>query len=621
MTSLWVPAPSPAQVLTQPHLPDSPFHQLLGFTRALLRDTRDIPAAERRLLLPNFVATFRWEAVRPLLPLRLVVAPTQPAPAADQPAALPTWQPRYCRSHYLWLPPEDALSASPTAWQGLDDFDLSLRLFDFSAWRPILSQRFASQYGPPPFDPVSLGLAWLLALWRGWSWPQLVTELHSAERGQGYVRRLGFQPDDLPSASTFRMALHDTPPTWVVQCADSLALSLLAYGLIPSHATFPHDPPERGVSIALDSQLVAARSHMRCSAMNANCFQPPAARQCAARAAGKDGCACDTPACQDQCRLATPRDPAAAYVFYRGTNQADAATPPPKPASAGAGADSPATSGPLGRGKHHFGYKSKAFNLLDDRLFTYWPLPGPFAAANRNDHLQTIPGFEDLRRRFPELVIGEVTADAGEGYDAILTYVHTDLRALRLIDQRAAKDDAEPLTCLTRGYDAQGVPLCPHGYRLAFNGHDYTRGDSKWACRQRCRRQLRPDILPPSTKPAPAEPPDQDPAITACPYRDPAQPVGRVIRVGLTLPDGSIRLARDLPVASPSYCLRQGRQSYAESRNASQERRHLKRSPWYGLPNSAKAACLGDILILAGNVGRFIREATLAHARTVTTGA
>ena len=616
MTSLWVPAPTPAQVLTEPHLPDSPFHQLLGFSRAQLRDTRDIPAAARRLLLPNFVATFRWATVRRLLPLRLVVAPTQPTASPDQPATRPVWQPRYCRSHYVWLPPEETLGQAPAAWQGLDDFDLLLRLFDCSAWRPILGQRFASQYGPPPFDPVSLGLAWLLALWRGWSWPQLVTELHSGERGQGYARRLGFRSDDLPSAATFRMALNATTPAWVVQCADSWALSLLAYGLIPSHATFPHDPPERGISIALDSQLVAARSHMRCRHMNADCFQPPAGRHCAARTAGQDGCACDTPACQDQCRLATPRDPEAAYVYYQGSNQPSGA---PRPA-AGAAPGTPTTVY-TGRGKHHFGYKSKAFNVLDDRLCTYWPLAGPYAAADRNDHLQTIPGFENLRCRFPRLTIGEVSADAGEGYDDILTYVHDDLRALRLIDQRAAKDDAAPLTCLKRGYDAQGVPLCPHGYRLAFNGHDYARGDSKWACRQRCRRLLHPDFLPPSAQPGSAEPAGQDPAIAACPYRDSAQPVGHVLRVGLTLPDGSIRLARDLPVASPSYALRQGRQSYAESRNAGQARRHLKRSPWYGLPNSAKATCLGDILILAGHVARFVREATLAHARTVATGA
>ena len=507
------------------------------------------------------------------------------------------------------------MTAAPAAWQGLDDFDLILRLYDFSAWRPILGQRFASQYGPPPFDPVSLGLAWLLARWRGWSWPQLVTELRSPERGSGYVRRLGFRPDDLPSVSGFRMALNDTPPAWVLQCADSLARGLLAYGLLPSHSTFPHDPPERGVSIALDSQLVAARSHMRCRHMNADCFQPPAARHCAARTAGQDGCACATPACQDQCRLATPRDPEAAYVYYQGSNQTLGAPPPPAAAAA-----APAIVH-TGRGKHHFGYKSKAFNVLDDRLFTYWPLAGPYAAADRNDHLQTVPGFQELRRRFPTLGIGEVSADAGEGYDEILTYVHTDLRALRLIDQRAAKDDAAPLTCLRRGYDAQGVPLCPHGYRLAFNGHDYTRHDSKWVCRQRCRRQPQPDIqapLPPTADP-PTSPPA--PAWTTCPYRDPAQPLGQVVRVGLRLPDKSRRLARDLPVNSATYQLRQGRQSYAESRNASQARYHLKRSPWFGLANSAKAAYLGDILILAGNAARFVREATLAHARSVLTDA
>ena len=619
MASLWVPAPSSTQVLTAPHLPDSPFHQLLGFTRALLRDTRDIPAAERRLWLPNFVATFRWEAIRPLLPLRLVVAPTQPEPSQDGAPPVPSWRPRYCRSHYVWLPPEETLATSPTAWQGLDDFDLSLRLFDFSAWRPILGQRFASQCGPPPFDPVSLGLSWLLARWRGWSWPQLITELHSPERGQGYARRLGFRLDDLPSVATPRMALNATPPAWVVQCADSLAGSLLAYGLLPNHSTFPHDPPERGVSLALDSQLIAARSHMRCRHMNAQCFQPRAQRQCVARAAGQAGCACDTAACQEHCRLATPRDPEAAYVYYSGSNQPPTATAqPPQTAQ---GAPPPGAARPPGRGKHHFGYKSKAFNVLDDRLFTYWPLTGPYAAANRNDHLQTIPGCQDLRRRFPQLRIGEVTADAGEGYDDILTYVHAELCALRLIDQRAAKGDDEPLTCLMRGYDAQGTPLCPHGYRLTFNGHDYTRHDSKWACRQRCRRQRHPDIRPASVGAAPAAPAPPELASATCPYRDPAHPWGQVVRVGLRLADGSIRLARDLPVTSPSYQLRQGRQSYAESRNASQQRRHLKRSPGYGLPNSAKATYLGDALILAGNVARFVREATLAQARATATGA
>jgi hypothetical protein len=615
MASLWVPAPAADQVLAAASLPASPFHHLVGVTRSLLCDTRDIPAAERRLMTPYFVETFAWEALRPLLPLRLAVVRTRPA-EAEQPAVGPVWQPRRCRSYYQWRPPDDIRTVQDL--RGLDDFDLILRLYDFSAWRPLLGQRFASHLGPPPFDPVSLGLTWWLALWRGWDWPKLLTELHSPERGPGYLRRLGYRPDDLPAESTVRTALENTDPAWLVQCADSLAHSLLAYGLIPQHATFPGDPPGRGVGLATDSRLLAARSRMRCGHMNAACFLPRPARHCAAQAKGREGCACDTEACQDHCRRATPRDPEAAYVHYAGSNQ-------PKQAKAQQTSTPTTQDKPTRRGKDVFGYKDKTFAILDDRLFTYWPLVGPFVPANRNDHLQTIPGLQDLRRRFPDLVIGEFSADAGEGHDEILAYVYDELRALRLIDQRAAIADDDPLSCLKRGYDAQGVPLCPHGYRLAFNGHDYTRRDSKWVCRQRCLRHRQPDIVPLGKTPedpsaAGTAPPAQDPGIRHCPYRDPAQPLGQVLRVGRTLPDGSLRLARDLPVDSPAYALRQGRQSYTESRNAGQKRRHLERSPWFGLANSAKAACLGDILTMALNLPRFVREATAAQARSVTTG-
>jgi hypothetical protein len=626
MSSILIPVLNVAQILTDPHLADSPFQRLVGLTRVMLEQTRAIPAAERRLLTPDFVATFDWQAVRPHLPLRLVVAPTQPDPQAaiqPGPATVPLWQPRRCRSHYVWLPPDDVRSAQDL--QGLDDFDLVVRMVDFSAWRAVLGQRFHSQLGPPPFDPLSLGLAWLLARWRGWTWPQLVTELHSAERGPGYCRRLGFQLDDLPVAATFRMAVANTPAAWVVQCADCVSLGFMAYNLVPTHSTLPDDPPERGVSLAVDSQLIAAHSHMHCRDMNANCFQPLAERQCAARAKGKEGCSCDRTACQDCCRRATPRDPEAAFVYYTGSNQPPgSAKTTPDPAKPGP--DAPQHSQP--HGKAVFGYKAKAFEILDDRTFTYWPLSGPFAAADRNDHLQTIPGFDNLRTRFPDLKIGEVTADAGEGYDDILRYIYRELHALRLIEPRHAEGDSQPLTCLRRGYDAQGVPLCPHGYRLAFNGHDYARHDSKWVCRQVCRRQLQPDIFPPpvsadpATAPADPAPPDApDAAACACPHRDPEHPLGHLLRVGLSLPHGNIRLARDLPIGSPSWALRQGRQSYAESRNANQQRHHLTRSPWYGRHNSAKADCLGDILTLTTTLARFVREATVAHARSVTTGA
>jgi hypothetical protein len=286
---------------------------------------------------------------------------------------------------------------------------------------------------------------------------------------------------------------------------------------------------------------------------------------------------------------------------------------------------------PASRGKHHFGYKSKAFNTLDDRLFTFWPLPGPFASANRNDHLQTIPGFEDLRRRFPALRIGEVLADAGEGYDEILRYVHDELHALRTIVPRAHASDEDPLACLARGYDAQGNPVCSYGYRLAFNGHDYRRGDSRWVCHQRCLHRSTPDlIVPPHSGPPPdatqdvvsappcAETRTELPAgstASQCPYRDEAHPLGYSVVVNTTLPDGNVRLARDLKIGSPTWELRLGRQSYAESRNAQQARLQLKRSPWYGQANSAKASLLGDILTCTLNVARFVREATQAASR------
>jgi hypothetical protein len=574
--------PAAVPTLSPTEAAESPFHQFRGFaTRGEFAAARVVAAAERRLLTEHFQLCFDWKRIRHLLPLRLLV-----------PAEVPPWLRRRCRSHYRWLVPEE-----PPDWRSVDDFDLVLRLFDFSAWRPILAQRFRSQLGPSPFDPVSLGLLTLLGRFRDWPWSTLLRELTHPTRGHDYRQRLGFDPHDLPAESTLRMALAQTDHAYWLQCADSLMHSLMAYGLVPTHSTFPADPPQQGVSIALDSQLVDARSRQRCTKMRAACFLPLAERTCAAQAAGKTGCHCDSPACLHHCRRATPRDPQARYVFYEGRNQDHESDPSPDP-----NAHKRASA----KGEHHFGYKSKTFNILDDRLFTYWAISGPFVAANRNDHLQTIPGFQQLRRRFPQLTIGEVTGDAGEAYDEILHYIHHTLHALRLLSLRRHKVDNDPAACLKRGYDAQGTPLCPYGYRLAFNGHDYRRQDSKWICRQRCHLQLEPDYQLPSA--------DSNTA-THCPFRDPQHPLGYSRRTRATLPDGSLRLARDFKVDSPTWCLRLGRQSYAESRNANQARRHLKRSPWFGLANSTKANLLGDILTNTLNVARFVREATAATGR------
>jgi hypothetical protein len=229
-----------------------------------------------------------------------------------------------------------------------------------------------------------------------------------------------------------------------------------------------------------------------------------------------------------------------------------------------------------------------------------------FVSANQNDHLSTLPAFTALRQSFPGLTVGEVCGDAGEGFPEILRYVYDDLHALRLIKTRAAESDSDPLTCLKRGYDAQGVPLCAHGYQLSFNGHDYQRRTSKWVCQQRCAHCATPDVgLPP--------------------YRSPKHPLGYTVTVGLSLPgDDGVRLARDLPLTSGVGALRMGRQSYAESSNAAHAHYDLKRSPWCGLSRSAKGRVLGNLLKLLLNLPRFVREATQAQkkqARSQAAGA
>jgi hypothetical protein len=289
-------------------------------------------------------------------------------------------------------------------------------------------------------------------------------------------------------------------------------------------------------------------------------------------------------------------------VYYSGSNQ-----PGPNPNAPKQGtpqAQPPAKP----RGKHHFGYKSKAFNIVDDRLFQLWPLTGPCAPANVNDHLLTIPGLKALHQRFPHLSIGEVLGDAGEGYENVLRYAHRDLKALRTIRLLHLPGDDDPLTGLKRGYDEQGNPLCPLGYRLFANGHDYEHGTTKWVCRQKCAHQPEPDLQPPNR---PAGPPPRQ----ACQFVDPHHPLGYSLTTGLSLPDGCIRLARDQPVGSPTWKLRMGRQSYAESRNASQTRRRLKRAPWFGLPNTAKAMLIGDTLALAFNLARLVGEASRAASQ------
>ena len=78
-----------------------PFSHLVGLSRLRLKESREIPAAERRLLTAHFQESFTWSAMRLLLPLRFIV-----------PIEVPTPPPRRYRSAYTWLPPESIRSGS-----------------------------------------------------------------------------------------------------------------------------------------------------------------------------------------------------------------------------------------------------------------------------------------------------------------------------------------------------------------------------------------------------------------------------------------------------------------------------------------------------------------------------
>jgi hypothetical protein len=110
MSSLVIPAMANVNALD---VPESPFHQLSGLSRARMIATRTIPAADRRLLVEGFDA-FQWKNIEPLFPLQMVV-----------PADVRSWCARVCRSHYAWLPPDDIQSADDLV--GLDAFDIAIR--------------------------------------------------------------------------------------------------------------------------------------------------------------------------------------------------------------------------------------------------------------------------------------------------------------------------------------------------------------------------------------------------------------------------------------------------------------------------------------------------------------
>jgi hypothetical protein len=532
-------------------------------------------ASRKRAAHPDFVPTFSLDALQERLPLRF------PVPQGLLPSPK-----RHYRSQYRYLGYADL--ADPTRLVHFSLFEVVLRLIDFSPLRDYLAQAYyaPSAKGQVPFDPVSLFLCVCLRRELGCGWRTLAN-LVAGEHGTGWRRLFGFGQGDTPSASGLRYFFHTLGPAVFEELCPLFTDLLHQAGLLPEHATFPGDPPTRGVSISHDIMLHQARSRMRCGQVTDTCYQP-APRPCPAKAEGKPGCDCTDLACALACRWTTPLDPEARLIHYAGRNKyADLPSPPDT------------------HGRNVYGYASNPDRLLDDRFACAWTLRTGLHAANSDERSLFPDSFAYLRQRFAYLKIGEVLGDAALGYQDCLDPIW-QAGALRMVDIRAADGDDDRQRQVQRGYDDQGHPVCVHGYPMRSNGHDYRRRRTKWCCHQVCLR-------PQSEGAEPQLPPPE------CPYQATHHPYGQMVNVGRTLPDGSLRLAREVPYGSSTWKQRYARRNLSESRNGSVEHLGLKRMDSFGLTHGRQENAIADFLNNLRTLGRLVQEATtLAFKRAAT---
>jgi hypothetical protein len=313
-------------------------------------------------------------------------------------------------------------------------------------------------------------------------------------------------------------------------------------------------------------------------------------RPCRAREHQQPGCACTSTACQAQCERASRLDPTARLIHYAGRAAKAGARPAAAPAGPPGVVPRPAA------GTTVFGYRDVTERLLDDRFAVAWTLRSSLYPASTDERTTLHPRVEALRATFPDLPIGEWLDDAAVGFGDCLDTIW-ELGALRMVDIRADPSDQDPAACRQRGYDGQGRPLCPHGYRLRANGHEYARRRTKYVCAQACRRE-------PLAEEAPIQP------VVGCPYLEPVGSSGYTFTLGRAFPDGSTRLARDIPYGSAAWQARYGRRNLAESRNGQLEGLGLKRLPCYGEARATKEVQFGDFLINLRTLGRLVREAS-----------
>lgn len=462
-------------------------------------------------------------------------------------------------------------------------FYIALHLIDFSSLRAELVARSGIRLNGPgqtPYDPVSLFLCCLLRLEKGLGWKKLAEFLAGPE-GECWRRLFGFRHGATPSAAAMRGFYHALGAAFDTDLCPRFIELLCSAGLLPQHTPHPATSSPRGLPLASDGMLHEAHTRMRCGKVTDTCYQPTSAtapRPCPAREAGQEGCDCSTDACAQACRLVTPRDPEARLIHYSGSNQDGEQDPD--------------------RARDVYGYRSYPQALCDDELHLSWTAYSSVQSANTDERVIFPRDFLYLLQRLPHISIGEVIADAAVGFKNCLNTVY-DADVIPVIAIRRDPGDKDAASCIWRGYDKNGRPLCAHGYPMFLNGIDYQRLRACWVCRQVCTR------LPQS------KPRDQD-----CPFRNPERPLGqtRHIRRAFIHPDGSRheRLARLYPYGSALWKQHYAsRKNAVEGRNSQIMRLGLKRAWSYGLAGVTADISFADLLINLRTLGRSVQQASL----------
>jgi hypothetical protein len=555
----------------------------------------NLTAAEQRTQDAHFVSTCGWTRLREGVPLRWPTPPGTP----------PSPKTRY-RSHYGYRGFADL--DDPAHWELLSDFDLTLRLIDYTGLRPVLAQRlgWVSARGYEPFDPLSFFLLLGWQLTNGWSRAKTLKHL-SEDRNADYAQRFGFENGVFPTEGGVRHFLttlgqHSPGELITVDEASQLQIGwqrlndLIAQSveLIRTAGLFSPAAWAQAL-ICPDGMLHAAASRMHCTAVTDTCYQPPIApapRPCPAKEKGHAGCACDTSACATICQQATPRDPEARCIYYAGSNQPK--DNPNRPTDGNAGKS---------RGKLVYGYRSLPLELCDATRRFSLILSDDFRPANEREDPPIAAQLLQLAACYPTLHVDTVAGDAGFGYDLILHLVYANLHARRVIDLRAHETDRDPQTWPTRGYDDKGRPVCPFGYAFTANGWDPHRQRYKWLCGQTCRHGAVPKVQLSEVGYPPPE----------CAYLGIDHPHGEVRNIAEGFADGSTRLVRDLPFGTLTWKEYYHRARNAvEGRNATMKSWGLKRLSVYGLPRGKATLFQADVWLNLTTLARLIREATLA---------